>query len=104
MVVDVHENLTLVSCTLMLTACSTVPRLLSPFRVRMLLSGRTATYSRSIRFGRHHPPHRSVRQHAAQAGFPTWAERNQRLGQSLKELVSDSQALTQLKQHAALLR
>ncbi len=101
--VNVRENLTLVSYTLMLTACSTVPRLLSPFRVRMLLSGRTATHSRSIRFGRH-APYRSLRQHAAQAGFPTWAERNQRLGQSLRELVSDSQALTQLKQQAALLR
>ena len=72
----------------------------------MLLSSRTATHTRSIKFGRV-TPHRCARQHAGQAGqagFPTWTERNQRLGQSLRELVDDSQALTQLKQQAALLR
>ena len=69
----------------------------------MLLSSRTAAHVHSIKFGRH-PAHRCVRQHAGQAGFPTWAERNQRLGQSLRDFVTDSEALTQLKQQAALLR
>jgi hypothetical protein len=45
-----------------------------------------------------------VRQHATQAAFPTWAERNQRVKQSLSELVGDPEALAQLRKRAALLR
>ena len=85
----------------MLAAYGTVIRHLS--LLRMPLSVRTAVAQRSAKHSCH-PPHRSVRQQATRAAFPTWAERNQRLNQSLKELVSDSQALAQLKKRAALLR
>ena len=87
----------------MLAAYGTVIRHLFPWRLRMPLSVRTASAHRSSKPSRH-PAHRSARQHATQAAFPTWAERNQRLKQSLSELVSDSEALAQLKKRAALLR
>ena len=87
----------------MLAAYGTVICHLCPLWSRMPLTARTVIAHRAAKAGRH-LQHRSARQHPTQAAFPTWAERNQRLKQSLEELVSDSQALAQLKKRAALLR